>query len=60
MAAVVAFVTEKAKAVHGGVREPLESNCDLFQVFLALTPVLICFQVIEITIPAILLGFVVY
>ena len=60
LAAVVAFVTEEAKAVGCGVREPLESKCDLFQVFLALTPVLICFQVIEVAIPAILLGFVVY
>jgi hypothetical protein len=60
LATVVAFVTEEAKAVRGGVREPLESECDSFQVFLALTPVLIRFQVIEIAIPAVLLRLVVY
>jgi hypothetical protein len=46
--------------VRGGVREPLEAKCDSFQVFLALTPVLIRFQVIEVAIPAVLLGLVVY
>ena len=60
LATVVPFVTEEAKTVGGGVREPLEAKCDSFQVFLALTPVLICFQVIEIAIPAVLLRLVVY
>ena len=46
--------------MRGGVREPLEAKCDSFQVFLALTPVLIRFQVIEVAIPAVLLGLVVY
>jgi len=55
--AVVSFVTEEPNAVGGGVREPTESKCDLFQVFLALRPVLICFQVIEVATAAIL-GFV--
>jgi len=56
---VVSFVTEEANAVRGGVREPTESKRDLFQVFLALRPVLISFQVIKVATTAIL-GFVVY
>ena len=60
LAAVVTFVTEEAKTVRGGVRKPLESKCDSLQIFLALTPVLIRFQVIEVAIPAVLLRFIVY
>ena len=52
--AIVSFVTEEANAVGGGVREPTESKCDLFQVFLALRPMLISFQVIEVATAAIL------
>lgn len=57
--AVVSFVTKEADAVGGGVWEPTQSKCDLFQVFLALRPVLISFQIIEVATAAIL-GFVMY